>query len=450
MAAPCSAFFLPDTGQTKCYQTVYPWGEIPCAGTGQDGEYSINPPSYTDNGDGTVTDDNTGLVWQKEDNGNAYNWYRATGTYDAIYNPHSRNACRSFGRLPSKKDLTSIVDYAVPYPGPTIDPVFTSAKASRYWSSTSHAGVPAAPWLDSAWQVAFDRGSVGINVKNEAGWVDGSGYNVRCVRDGLSTNPTLSDNLNGTVTDSRTGLIWQQGEPGAMDWGAALSYCEGLDLGGSTSWRLPNVKELESLTDDTRWNLAIDTSVFPDAAQWSGHTYWTSTTNAYFPDRAWTVGFISGSVGYADKVQLFRPVVRCVQGGLTSSSLSLSEALDLTRSWATGGTKPWFGQIFETHDGVDAAQSGSIAERQKSWISTSVTGPATITFWWMTSSDIGDELTVYIDGRAKGSISGQGFWQQNSISISGGSHVVKWEFARKNGGSDGLNAAFLDQVTISP
>ena len=79
---PCiasAAFKLPDTGQTKCYDTG--GTEIPCAGTGQDGAYSINPMSYTDNGNGTVTDNNTGLIWQKQDDGIRYNWYQASGTY---------------------------------------------------------------------------------------------------------------------------------------------------------------------------------------------------------------------------------------------------------------------------------------------------------------------------------------------------------------------------------
>ncbi len=64
-AALSEAFKLPDTGQTKCYQVVSPYAEIHCAGTGQDGAYNINPMSYTDNGNGTVTDNNTGLMWQK-------------------------------------------------------------------------------------------------------------------------------------------------------------------------------------------------------------------------------------------------------------------------------------------------------------------------------------------------------------------------------------------------
>jgi len=84
---------------------LLPYDEISCAGTGQDGAYIQSPLSYTDNGNGTVTDNNTGLVWQKEDDGATYNWYRATGTYDALYNPNNINVCGSFGRLPSKKEL---------------------------------------------------------------------------------------------------------------------------------------------------------------------------------------------------------------------------------------------------------------------------------------------------------------------------------------------------------
>jgi hypothetical protein len=174
------AFKLPDTGQTKCYQDVSPWAEIPCTGTGQDGEYSINPMSFTDNGNGTVTDNNTGLMWQKQDNGNAYNWYKASGTYDATYNPSSEDVCGSLNlgghsdwRLPTKKELMSIVDYGIPYPGPTIDTTyFPNAKSSYYWSSTTSAYGP-----NSAWGVYFYNGSVGSHYKNSSDY-------VRCVRGG--------------------------------------------------------------------------------------------------------------------------------------------------------------------------------------------------------------------------------------------------------------------------
>ena len=87
------AFNLPDTGQTKCYDSA--GAEIPCAGTGQDGAYTINPMSFTDNDNGTVTDNNTSLMWQKQDDGAIYNWYQASGTYDATYNPSSQDVCGS-------------------------------------------------------------------------------------------------------------------------------------------------------------------------------------------------------------------------------------------------------------------------------------------------------------------------------------------------------------------
>ena len=120
----------------------------------------------------------------------------------------------------------------------------------------------------------------------------------------------LSDNGNGTVTDSKTGLVWQQGEPGAKSWGDALNYCEGLSLGGADDWRLPNVKELESLTDDTRFSPALDRTYFPNAAT---SLYWSSTTGAGYTDYAWSVYFYYGYVSYDSKYNTY--YVRCVRGG---------------------------------------------------------------------------------------------------------------------------------------
>jgi hypothetical protein len=211
--AQSEAFKLPDTGQTKCYQGVSPYAEIPCAGTGQDGEYNINPLSYTDNGNGTVTDNNTGLMWQKQDDGNTYNWYQAAGVYDVTYNSSSKNVCGelrignySDWRLPSNKELMSIVDYSIPYPGPTVNPIFADTKQSFYWSSIVIAFNSAAEW-----DVSFSDGYVGNHYKYYGNY-------VRCVRD--VQHPTLNfvNNGNGTVTDTKSGLVWQQGEPGAMTW----------------------------------------------------------------------------------------------------------------------------------------------------------------------------------------------------------------------------------------
>ena len=177
------AFKLPDTGQTKCYQSVSPYAEIPCAGTGQDGEYTINPMSFTVIGTNSdmVQDNNTGLIWQRYENPSTYYWYQASGTYHATYNPTSQNVCGSLilggfsdWRLPSKKELITIVDYSIPYPGPTINiTYFPNTHASYYWSSTTYAGDPY-----GAWHVHFYYGSVGSYNKGNY-----NGY-VRCVRGG--------------------------------------------------------------------------------------------------------------------------------------------------------------------------------------------------------------------------------------------------------------------------
>ena len=130
---------------------------------------------------------------------------------------------------------------------------------------------------------------------------------------GSSAHAALTDNGDGTVTDDRTTLDWQQGEPGAVPWTAALSYCEGLDFGGHTDWRLPNIKELESLGDDTQYNPAIDISKFPGALM---NYYWTSTSagaTQAIRGYAWTVYFTNGNVSYSGKRNPY--YVRCVRDG---------------------------------------------------------------------------------------------------------------------------------------
>jgi hypothetical protein len=85
------------------------------------------------------------------------------------------------------------------------------------------------------------------------------------------------DNGDGTVTDNATGLMWQKASVGehsdAFTWGEAIDYCAGLELAGHTDWRLPNVRELESLVMYDKADLMID-SLF-EATPW--YEYWTST-----------------------------------------------------------------------------------------------------------------------------------------------------------------------------
>ena len=134
-----------------------------------------------------------------------------------------------------------------------------------------------------------------------------SSFYVRCVRGGQPTQ-SFTDNGNGTVTDSGTGLMWQQAEGGSKTWDNALSYCEGLSLGGNADWRLPNVAELESITDDTRYHPAINTTYFPNT---NAAGYWSSTTHASGTNNAWRVSFENSIVNYNYKSNSY--YVRCVR-----------------------------------------------------------------------------------------------------------------------------------------
>jgi hypothetical protein len=120
----------------------------------------------------------------------------------------------------------------------------------------------------------------------------------------------LADNGDGTVTDTKTGLMWQQGEAGAMTWTDALTYCENLQLASHDDWRLPNRNELESLIDYSTYDPAINTVAFPGAVS---ADYWSSTTNANNTVTAWLVYFGNGGVGYSNESHSLN--VRAVRGG---------------------------------------------------------------------------------------------------------------------------------------
>lgn len=117
---------------------------------------------------------------------------------------------------------------------------------------------------------------------------------------GCSNEDRFTDNGDGTVTDNCTGLMWQKdtgndGNP-LINWCDALAYCEDLELAGHDDWRLPNVRELQSIVDYGPLSPAID-AVFDALPSF----YWSSTSNEGDPDSAWGVDFSSGSVSNDDK-----------------------------------------------------------------------------------------------------------------------------------------------------
>jgi len=137
---------LPDTGQTKCYDNA--GNEInPCPSPGQsfygqDGNYTCNPHSYTLLAGGIMVQDNvTGLIWQKDTAPGTYNWDHAVSYCENLI-----LGGYSDWRLPTIKELTTIVDSSIPYPGPTINTdYFPNTVSSFYWSSATLASILTTP-----------------------------------------------------------------------------------------------------------------------------------------------------------------------------------------------------------------------------------------------------------------------------------------------------------------
>ena len=158
-----SLFGLPKTGQTVEYQS------------GDDGTYEKGYPKtgarFVDNGDGTITDKATGLMWAKDGNGAGCNNGSTLAWAAAITFAEGLSfAGYSDWRLPNVKELMSIADYS--RSSPTIDPLFTNTPSGNYWSSTT-----VADYTDGAWGVGFNDGSVDDVSK-------GFDYYVRPVRGG--------------------------------------------------------------------------------------------------------------------------------------------------------------------------------------------------------------------------------------------------------------------------
>ena len=280
-----STFKLPDTGQTVSYTDVY----------GEDSDYTINAPSYTDNGNGTVTDNNTGLMWQQDDDNTQRNWD------DAIsYCVGLLLAGHSDWRLPDYYELGDIVNLGNHKPAIDVT-YFPNTNSSRYWSST-----PNVDYAGSVWYVDFKRG-----FNSFLHYEPPALLYVRCVRGGQNT-AYFTDNGNGTVTDNITGLMWQQEDDDVERiWEDAIMYCEGHSLAGKSDWRLPNYKELKSIVNLRVKDPAIDKEYFPNTDSFQ---YWTSTTdNDGSVTAAWYVEFNLGRFNDNSKVNEY--YVRCVRGG---------------------------------------------------------------------------------------------------------------------------------------
>ena len=296
-------------------------------------------PRFADNQDGTVTDNLTGLTWlQDAACFPATIWSAAVAAVNQLGNGAcglNDGSTPGQWRLPNLNELESLVDVSASDPALSPNSPFVNISNGIYWSSTSYfAGAAGSP---NAWAIRFSDGryindsisNAKANSNNELWAVRGTGGGATQLRStGMSaayavgddgslhtgvplTYPRWIDNRNGTLTDTVTGLIWlKQANCINGPWSAAIASVNALASGqcgltdGSIAggWRMPNRNEMLSLSDRMENDHA---TFFDQTYTWKANQaiyrkpvftdfvasdyYWTSTTDAADPSRAWTI-----------------------------------------------------------------------------------------------------------------------------------------------------------------
>ncbi|MDK2981740.1 MAG: hypothetical protein PWQ55_2087 [Chloroflexota bacterium] len=292
------AYPLVDTGQTACYDDAE---RVSCpsegeAYFGQDAQYSGLQPAYQDNGDGTITDLNTGLMWIQDAGA------KVTYAEGVALAQNYSFAGYDDWRLPTIKELYSLMDFSgIDDAEAGTDPFIDTDYFVFQYGDTS-AGDRA---IDSQWMTSTINVDKVMNNQEcffGVNFADGrikcyptsgrqnKGYFMRLVRGAAYGENDFVDNGDGTISDLASGLMWQQDDAGeGMDWPSALETCEMASTAGYDDWRLPNAKELQSIVDYSRSpgttnSAAIDplfntTGITNEAGQADYAYYWTSTTH---------------------------------------------------------------------------------------------------------------------------------------------------------------------------
>lgn len=294
------------TDQTNCYNTD---GElIPCSGTGQDAEIpktvSAQNSRFMTESD-TVIDGYTGLVWSKNAGLSQFplSWAEAFDFIRKI-NKNKLSGLENW-RLPTRDELFSLISHTRINPAVVCPEHFDNLFNGYYWTCD-----PCARFPRQAWYVHIGGGRV---VK---GMMDQSSM-VWPVHDGPSgsgsknheteTNPSTAQRFDVSqecVLDHQTGLYWlKDADPvsGAVSWDMALKFIVSMNRRakhGFENWRLPNIRELASITDILTHSPAIAGAELFESIQ---PYYWSATTSVYEPAYAWTLYTTDGNIGVGYK-----------------------------------------------------------------------------------------------------------------------------------------------------
>lgn len=300
------------TGQTKCYNNSE---EITCPTSasanfyGQDAQYAklgyCYPQSFTlktnASGENVVVDNYTGLEWQQVLSEETFTWEDAiTHCENLNYGGHKD------WRLPSPQELLTIANSN--RHDPPLDSTYFQISLDL-WTSQ--------PYSQDE-QIAFSFGASYGYVwwyKNKS-----TALQAMCVRGNELPKPVFSSSkISGDtiISDSTTGLIWQQTYETSKTWQEALKYCEDLTYAGKNDWRLPNKNELASLL-----NYDKSSSPYSDFPNMPKKWFWGSTTSNELDkiSRAWHTNFGNTDTKYGTNTEsksgstsISSNAIRCVR-----------------------------------------------------------------------------------------------------------------------------------------
>ncbi|UTV28947.1 DUF1566 domain-containing protein [Photobacterium atrarenae] len=259
-------FTVVDSGLNQCFeQSPQP---IPCPSrhqpfTGQDAQYTAPASQYIDNGDGTIIDQTTGLMWQK--------------SYTLVTLAQAEAAAKEAmlggypdWRLPNAKELFSLVNFSGQYRENPYNSIEAAADAMPFIDTAYFDfQYPASHNLNAIFATRtrlsggkITHGDVVYTVNFASGQLkaypvepsQNRRFYIRLVRGNPDYGKNrLIDNGDGTISDVATGLMWSTLDSmRPLSWQDVLQYAENLSYGGYLDWRVPNIKELQSIVDYNR------------------------------------------------------------------------------------------------------------------------------------------------------------------------------------------------------
>jgi hypothetical protein len=201
-------------------------------------------------------------------------------------------------RLPTRLEYVTLLDEGLPN-GFAVPPLVPADSTGTQWTASATARA-----ANNFFVVQDELGSINVAAADTP-------YTGRCVR-GAPLTGSLSVGVD-TVLDSKTNLEWQRSalEDKDRDWQEALAYCEALTHATKSDWRLPSIKELLTIVDETALEPpVVDAAAFGDS---SATRYWSSTPALSFSSERFAFA-VETAFGLTSDVKMTESAAaRCVR-----------------------------------------------------------------------------------------------------------------------------------------